>query len=204
MSSSGAARIIGPSSAATRCSPMKNDDSPYMRWKRSSASMRSCQSIAVLREVEVLRRPLLALPQLVELAVARAAATRRGRRTRCSAGSLVAWKSARSVRDGCGGGTAVSMAGEPRTGWLASQDRRAAEPRLACRQILWTACVRAIAAQCAVCTRSCRWATELRMQRRRSTSSTTTAARRRLSARRRSRCDHGATERCCDVRRRAR
>ena len=45
MSSSGAARIIGPSSAATRCSPMKNDDRPYMRWKRSSAGMRSCQSI---------------------------------------------------------------------------------------------------------------------------------------------------------------
>ena len=45
MSSSGTARIIGPSSAATRCSPMKNDDSPYMRWKRSSASMRSCQSM---------------------------------------------------------------------------------------------------------------------------------------------------------------
>ena len=41
----GRARIIGPSSAATRCSPMKNEDSPYMRWKRSSASMRSCQSM---------------------------------------------------------------------------------------------------------------------------------------------------------------
>ena len=92
MSSSGAARIIGPSSAATRCSPMKNDDSPYMRWKRSSASMRSCQSIAVLREVEVLRRPLLALPQLVELAVVEQLRCR-GPRTRAARGRCVAWKS---------------------------------------------------------------------------------------------------------------
>ena len=45
MDSSGAARIIGPSSAATRCSPTKNDDSPYIRSKRSSSSKRSCQSI---------------------------------------------------------------------------------------------------------------------------------------------------------------
>jgi len=27
----GAARMIGPNSSATFCSPMKNDDSPYMR-----------------------------------------------------------------------------------------------------------------------------------------------------------------------------
>ncbi len=45
MSSWGAARIIGPSSDATRSSPMKNADRPYMRWKRSSSPMRSCQSI---------------------------------------------------------------------------------------------------------------------------------------------------------------
>ena len=45
MSSLGAARIIGPSSAVTRCSPMKKDDRPYMRAKRSSASIRSCQSM---------------------------------------------------------------------------------------------------------------------------------------------------------------
>ena len=45
ISSVGAARIIGPSSSATFCSPMKNDDSPYMRWKRSSSGMRSCQSM---------------------------------------------------------------------------------------------------------------------------------------------------------------
>ena len=45
MSSSGTARMIGPSSAATRCSPQKNADSPYMRMKRSSGPMRSCQSI---------------------------------------------------------------------------------------------------------------------------------------------------------------
>ena len=32
MSSVGAARIIGPSSSVTFCSPMKNDDSPYIRW----------------------------------------------------------------------------------------------------------------------------------------------------------------------------
>ncbi len=62
MSSSGAARIIGPSSAATRCSPMKNDDSPYIRWNRSSASIRSCQSIAVLAEVDVLDAPSAGAP----------------------------------------------------------------------------------------------------------------------------------------------
>ena len=45
ISSVGAARIIGPSSSATFCSPMKNELSPYMRWKRSSSGMRSCQSI---------------------------------------------------------------------------------------------------------------------------------------------------------------
>ena len=37
--------MIGPSSSATFCSPMKKLESPYMRWKRSSAGMRSCQSI---------------------------------------------------------------------------------------------------------------------------------------------------------------
>ena len=45
ISSVGAARIIGPSSSATFCSPMKKELSPYMRWKRSSSGMRSCQSI---------------------------------------------------------------------------------------------------------------------------------------------------------------
>jgi hypothetical protein len=44
MSSSGTARMIGPSSAATRCSPTKNKLSPYIRAPRCSASMRSCQS----------------------------------------------------------------------------------------------------------------------------------------------------------------
>jgi hypothetical protein len=44
MSSSGTARMIGPSSAATRCSPTKNELSPYIRATRSSGSMRSCQS----------------------------------------------------------------------------------------------------------------------------------------------------------------
>ena len=37
MSCVGAARIIGPSSSVTFCSPMKNADSPYIRWKRSSS-----------------------------------------------------------------------------------------------------------------------------------------------------------------------
>ena len=45
MSSWGVARNIGPSSSVTFCSPMKKDDSPYIRWKRSSGSIRSCQSI---------------------------------------------------------------------------------------------------------------------------------------------------------------
>ena len=40
-----AARMIGPSSSATFCSPMKKEASPYIRWKRSSSSKRSCQSI---------------------------------------------------------------------------------------------------------------------------------------------------------------
>ncbi len=44
-SSVGQARMIGPSSSVTRCSPMKNAERPYMRWKRSSGSIRSCQSI---------------------------------------------------------------------------------------------------------------------------------------------------------------
>ena len=40
----GQARMIGPSSSATFCSPMKKLESPYMRWKRSSSGIRSCQS----------------------------------------------------------------------------------------------------------------------------------------------------------------
>ena len=67
MSSVGAARIIGPSSSVTFCSPMKKDDSPYIRWNRSSSG-NPCQS-SVLRELELLREPLLALPQLVQLPV---------------------------------------------------------------------------------------------------------------------------------------
>ena len=63
----GAARIIGPSSAATRCSPMKNDDSPYMRCEALLGVDALVPVDAVLREVDVLRRPLLALPQRVEL-----------------------------------------------------------------------------------------------------------------------------------------
>ncbi len=37
--------MIGPSSSVTRCSPMKKPDSPYIRWKRSSGGIRSCQSM---------------------------------------------------------------------------------------------------------------------------------------------------------------
>ena len=64
----GAARIIGPSSSVTFCSPMKKEDSPYMRWNRSSSG-KPCHLLAVAAEVELLRQPLLALPQLVQLAV---------------------------------------------------------------------------------------------------------------------------------------
>ena len=39
-----AARMIGPSSSVTRCSPMKKAERPYIRWKRSSGSIRSFQS----------------------------------------------------------------------------------------------------------------------------------------------------------------
>ena len=69
MSSSGTARIIGPSSAATRCSPTKNEDSPTC----AEALLRRDPLVpvdAVLGEVDVLHGPLLALPQEVELAVA--------------------------------------------------------------------------------------------------------------------------------------
>ena len=41
----GQARMIGPSSSVTRCSPMKKAERPYMRWYRSSGSIRSCQSV---------------------------------------------------------------------------------------------------------------------------------------------------------------
>ena len=44
-SSSGAARMIGPSSSVTRCSPMKKPESPNSRCARSSGEIRSCQSI---------------------------------------------------------------------------------------------------------------------------------------------------------------
>ena len=91
MSSSGAARIIGPSSAATRCSPMKNDDSPYMRWKRSSGVDALVPVDPVLREVDVLRRPLLALPQLVELRRSSSSCDSPRSAEASSAGSLVAW-----------------------------------------------------------------------------------------------------------------
>ena len=80
MSSSGTARMIGPSSAATRCSPTKNELSPYIRWYALLRGDALVPVDAVLGEVEVLDRPLLALPQLVELRVAeevRLAAVRR-------------------------------------------------------------------------------------------------------------------------------
>ena len=69
MSSLGAARIIGPSSAATRCSPMKNEREPVHARVALLGVDPLVPVDAVLREVEVLHRPLLALPQRVELAV---------------------------------------------------------------------------------------------------------------------------------------
>ena len=100
MSSSGTARIIGPSSAATRCSPTKNEDSPYIRATRSSASMRSCQSMRSWVKSRSCDAPTAGAP------TARRArgSSRRFASPRsadsCSAGSLVARKSTRSVRGG--------------------------------------------------------------------------------------------------------
>ncbi len=115
MSSCGAARIIGPSSAATRCSPMKNDDSPYMRWKRSSGVDPLVPVDPVLREVDVLRRPLLALPQRVELPVVEqlrlapvGGGHQRGVGGRLVVGAL-----------GAGGGVAHARSLQA-TGWLAN------------------------------------------------------------------------------------
>ena len=69
ISSVGAARIIGPSSAATRCSPMKNELKPVHACEALLGVEALVPIAPVLGEVEVLRAPLLALPELVELVV---------------------------------------------------------------------------------------------------------------------------------------
>ena len=116
MSSSGTARMIGPSSAATRCSPTKNDDSPYMRGLALLGVDALVPVDPVLGEVEVLHRPVLALPQLVELAVVSRLASPRSADS-CRAGSLVARKSTRSVLSGEGSVMGASLARD----WLAGQ-----------------------------------------------------------------------------------
>ena len=48
---------------------MKKEESPYIRWKRSSSREPLVPVLAVAAEVELLGLPLLALPEQVELLV---------------------------------------------------------------------------------------------------------------------------------------
>src|SRR6185503_19613708 len=90
-------RIIGPSSAVTRCSPTKNDDSPYMRWKRSSSSIRSCQSIrSCVKSRSCVAQCWRSHNSYSCLYVSRCDSPRSAEAS--SAGSPVAWKSVRCVR----------------------------------------------------------------------------------------------------------
>ena len=96
-----------------------------MRWKRSSGGDALVPVDAVLGEVDVLGGPLLALPEVVELRVARAGAPRRGRRTpaRRVAGRLEV-RALGPLHEGFGHGSlldrlprgqpSVSLAGRPK------------------------------------------------------------------------------------------
>src|SRR4051794_29025168 len=115
ISSVGAARIIGPSSSATRCSPMKNDDRPYIRWKRSSSG-KPCQSLRSRVKSRSCVRHCWRSHRLYSCEYERRLTVPLS--AECiRPGSRVAWKSSRSVR-----AVVLSLIGHSldHPGWLAN------------------------------------------------------------------------------------
>ena len=70
--------MIGPSSSATFCSPMKKEDNPYIALEALLLADPLVPVLAVPGEVELLSLPLLALPEGVQLRVAEESDVGRG------------------------------------------------------------------------------------------------------------------------------